>query len=775
MTADFMHQPQGAPVRPVLHLIDSLDCGGAQQLLVELAKATPRDLHPTSVAVIQPTDGLADRLEALGVRVHRLGRERASIVNPLKLLKYFAGTLADVVRLCRREKIAILHCHLSDAEFIGILAGRLARTPHVLDTVHTPMILPKRSRLDPRNLIRSWLAPRVLNLADWVITVSGETADVLADMGVDREKLRVVENGVAVEDDEREPDPGLRASLGLDGATPVIASVARLTPVKGHVHLLRAMPAVLAAHPGAKLLLLGEGELRGELEAEIDRLGLAGSVLLLGVRSDVREILRLSDVFVLPSLKEGTSLALLEAMAVARPIVATDIEGNRSLMRHESNCLLVPPADDKALAGALSRLLEDKPLGRALGVRARADMEASHGVKAMLAAYEELWSSKPGQGGRRPLRVAVMGLRGIPATWGGVEHQCEQLYSRLADMGFDVTVYARKGYVDPGVKRHKSVNVVCLPTIPTKHLEAIVHTFLAVLHAGFRRFDIWHIYSQGPFLCSPLAKLMRPRRPLFFTCGGLDWQRRKWTGPASLAIALGEWLSARLADRIVVVSRALGDYYRKRYNADSLCIVNGVDIPGPTPLDKAPGLGLGERGYVLFVGRLVPEKRIEDLIRAVRLSTSGVKLVVAGGGAAAGEYEAMLRTLAGDDPRVVLAGYRYGEELAALYSNALGYVTASELEGLPLTLLEAMSHGLPCIASGIPPHREVLDGLGEDVFPVHGVEELARLMDALAALSEDARQARGERCREHVRLHYSWDQAARMLAGAYGESLARPA
>jgi glycosyltransferase involved in cell wall biosynthesis len=374
-------------------------------------------------------------------------------------------------------------------------------------------------------------------------------------------------------------------------------------------------------------------------------------------------------------------------------------------------------------------------------------------------------------GGKSLPRVAVMGLRGVPASWGGVEHQCEQLYSRLAAKGFDVTVYARSGYVDPKITSYKGMRVVCLPTVNSKHLEALVHTFLAVVHAGFSKADILHIYSQGPFLLSPLAKLLKPRAPLFFTCGGLDWQRKKWSAFASFAISIGEWLSAKLADRIVTVSEALKDYYRDRYGARAVCIVNGVDIPPFTPFEKAPALGLEPGRYFLFVGRLVPEKRIQDLIQAVRTLDGDLKLAVAGGSAGAEDYERALREAAGDDPRIVFTGNRYGEELTALYSNALAYATASELEGLPLTLLEAMSHGLPCLASDIPPHVEVLRPAGIETFPVHGVLELARRMRALADMPEAGRAALGAAGLLRVKRDYSWDQAASQLASAYIESL----
>lgn len=769
------------PARPVLHLIDSLDCGGAQQLLVELAKATPQAAYPTYVAVIQPFTGLAGRLEALGIPVYKLNRPRAGILSPVAFLRYLTGTLRDVMRLCRAHKVSVLHCHLSDAEFIGIPAGKLAGVARILTTVHTPLLLPSRPRLDPRNWLRQRFTPLILNLADWIIAVSDETGATLERMGVRKEKLCVIENGVAIEECPETTGASLRAALGIAPDAPLLTAVARLTEAKGLIHLVRAMPRILARYPKARLLIVGEGELRASLCEEIQTLGVTEAVSLPGMRSDIRTILCLTDVFVTASLWEGTSLALLEAMGASRPIVATDIEGNRTILRHEANCLLAAPADPDALADRILRLLEDRPLAQALGRQAYQDMSARYSIDRMFAQYESLWNTSSGcqaagQGcaaKAEGLRVAVMGLRGIPATWGGVERQCEQLYSRLVAMGFSVTVYARLGYVTPPIDAYKGMRIVCLPTVPNKYLETLVHTFLAVLHAGFSRYDIWHIYSQGAFLWSPLAKLMRPRRPLFFTCGGLDWQRKKWAGLGAFAIVQGERLSAALADRVITVSQALQQYYQERYNVQALCIVNGVDIVPPVALEKIPGLALTPRGYFLFVGRLVPEKRIEDLIAAIKLTDIDVKLVVAGGTAGASEYEQRLRRMAESDPRVVLAGYQYGDELAALLSNALAYVTASELEGLPLALLEGMSYGLPCLASDIPPHREVLAPTGAELFPVHDVQALAQGMRRLASLDQTQLISRGEVCRERVRASYSWDQAAHQLAQAYEQSLGR--
>ncbi|MBF0480989.1 MAG: glycosyltransferase family 4 protein [Desulfovibrionaceae bacterium] len=372
--------------------------------------------------------------------------------------------------------------------------------------------------------------------------------------------------------------------------------------------------------------------------------------------------------------------------------------------------------------------------------------------------------------------VAVTGTRGIPASWGGVERQCEELYSRLAASGQNVLVYARKGYVPPDVKTHRGVAVRTLPATASKYLEAFVHTFLCILDMAFRsRPAIIHIYGQGPCLFAPLARLLMPRAKIFFTCGGLDWQRRKWPKPAARVIRLGEFFSARLTHCRVMVSKALADYYRERYGVDCATIVNGVSAPAPVPLPVSDALlatmGLAPRGYLLFVARLTPEKRVKDIIDAFLRSPRPVKLALVGDDASGGDYLRTLAQAAGGDSGVVFCGYRFGEELAALYGNALAFVTASELEGMPLSLLEAMSYGLPCLASDLKPHLEVL---GDDypwLFPVAGVDALGGLMDTVLAAPAGVLTERGLACKNRVTQNFSWDTAAASLARLYGEAL----
>lgn len=387
--------PSACPgaARPVLHLIDTMDFGGAQELLVLLARVTPRDRYPTSVAVIQPAACLAARLRAEGVRVHLLNRARPSIMCPWRMFRYVSAVVSDIRRICRLENISILHCHLSDAEFTGILAGRLSRVRSILDTVHTPLLIPARFALDVRTILRKLFVPLMLNLADWVIAVSGETGKALEALGVDRQRIKVVENGIDVMAYGKAPDEARKAELGVAPGDVTLATMARLTKQKGHEFLIAAMPAILERCPAARLLLLGEGELREPLEQQARALGVDRRISFVGARSDVPDVLALADVFVLPSLWEGTSLALLEAMAAGKPIVATDIDGNRPLLQSGRDCLLVPPGEPAPLAEAAVRLIKERELARQLGETARQECLERFDIRAMFRTYEMLWNS----------------------------------------------------------------------------------------------------------------------------------------------------------------------------------------------------------------------------------------------------------------------------------------------------------------------------------------------------------------------------------------------
>lgn len=369
-------------------------------------------------------------------------------------------------------------------------------------------------------------------------------------------------------------------------------------------------------------------------------------------------------------------------------------------------------------------------------------------------------------------RVAVIGLRGVPATWGGVEHQCEQLYSRLAARGHEITIYARKNYVPDGVVSYRGMKVLRLSTIPSKYTENIVHTFLGLLHIVMKKPDILHLYGQGPCLLAPIPRLVRPGMPIFFTCGGLDWQRKKWPPWAARIIRLGELCTVVFPSCRIVVSEALKDYYRHRYGVKTHCIYNGVEQAHLRAPQRISRYGLEARSYFLFVGRLVPEKRIEDLIRAYQARPFESSLVIVGDSAGTETYVKWLRELAGADSSVRFLGYQFGEILQELFSNARCFVTPSELEGLPLTLLEALSYGLMCLVSDIAPHQEVVSRTGGRTFPVGAIETLAGLMESVEKMDDSELDRFARTARAAVVREFSWDIAAEKLERLYLESLA---
>ncbi len=380
---------------------------------------------------------------------------------------------------------------------------------------------------------------------------------------------------------------------------------------------------------------------------------------------------------------------------------------------------------------------------------------------------------------RRPpgaLRIAVIGTRGLPATYGGVERHVEEICARLADRGHDVTVFCRSGYAQPALEFYRGIRLVHLRTVASKTLEAIAHSTYASCRSLRGDFDVVAYHAVGPGLTAPIPRYLA-RLPVVQTIHGLDGDRAKWGRSASAALGLGTWMSARVPHQTIVVSGALEEHYRSRYGRPTWNIPNGVDaVTAPPAGPVLRRLGLSPQEYVLFVGRLVPEKAPHRLVRAFRSAApKGTKLVMVGGSSFTDRYVADLHALAGDDSRIILPGYVYGADLHELYAHAGLFVLPSDLEGLPLTLLEAASFGVPVLASNIAPHVQVLgaDGPGRRLVPAGDEAALAAQLQRLL----DPHQMRTERAgaaglRSEVLGRYSWDEATlatenlyRMVAG----------
>lgn len=365
-------------------------------------------------------------------------------------------------------------------------------------------------------------------------------------------------------------------------------------------------------------------------------------------------------------------------------------------------------------------------------------------------------------------RIAVVGSKGIPATFGGIERHVAELTSCLVTRGYSVRVYCRPYYSNVSGEYH-GVVLVTLPTIYTKHLDAITHSFLSTVHALFSGVDIIHYHAQGPSVLAFLPRLLGVRTVV--TVHGLDWKREKWNRTASSLLRFGEYASAKFPDRTIVVSRALEQHYEEKYGKDVSYIPNGLALRQPlAPKQITRMFGLRGRDYVLFVGRLVPEKGCHYLIDAFRGLRTDLRLVIAGGSSHTDEYVSRLHEEGKEDPRVLFTGYVHGEVLTELYSNAYIYTLPSDLEGLSLSLLEALSLGGAVLASDIPENEEIL--IDSDL-PPRGITfhrgSSADLRDKLAQLL--ARPDEAERLRAlgraFVAERYNWNRIADATSQVY--------
>jgi len=368
----------------------------------------------------------------------------------------------------------------------------------------------------------------------------------------------------------------------------------------------------------------------------------------------------------------------------------------------------------------------------------------------------------------RPLSIAMIGQKGMPATYGGVERHVEELGSRLASFGHTVTVFCRDSYGDLTAQTHRGVRLHRVRTVASKHLDAIVHSAVSTVVAMRQKPDVVHYHGLGPGLVAPMPRYLSGAK-VVLTVHGLDHTRAKWGRAARTVLNTAYWFSGHVPDARIAVSRGLAAHYDAEFGRLTRYHPNGVNPARHVPPDQITArFRLTPGRYVLLVGRLVPEKAGDLLIRAFRRVPGDVKLAVVGGSSYTDDFVAHLKATAEGDPRIVFTGFAYGDLLAELYSHAALFVQPSHVEGLPLTLLEAASYGLPVVASDISPHVEVLerDGAGHRLFRDGDEEDLVRALTA--ALADPRRERAGAAgLHERVMAHYSWDSAARQLERLY--------
>lgn len=370
------------------------------------------------------------------------------------------------------------------------------------------------------------------------------------------------------------------------------------------------------------------------------------------------------------------------------------------------------------------------------------------------------------------MRIAFIGQKGIPATFGGIEFHVDELSRGLAARGHDVRVYVRDWYTPKALRSYGGVRLIHVPTIRTKHLDAAVHSLLCTLHAAASGIDIIHYHAIGPALFSCWPRILG--RNVVATVHRLDWATDKWKTPAKLALKLGEWVSVKVPDRTIVVSEALKSYFRNKYGKETVHVSHGIRLPSRIPLrELRERFGLEEGRYILFMSRLVPEKRADWMIEAFREQKKAgglpedLKLVIAGGTSGSDDYVRRVKEIAAGAQDVVFTGYVTGSLKDELLSNALVFVLPSDLEGFPIVLMEAMSYGLCCLCSDILPHREAIrDGVDGRLFRTGSSADFGDKLRELV-LRPERREALGGGALERMRKRPGWDEIVRQTEAVY--------
>jgi glycosyltransferase involved in cell wall biosynthesis len=593
----------------------------------------------------------------------------------------------------------------------------------------------------------------------------------------------------------------------------------RLSPEKGVGDLLVAMRCL----PSLRLIIAGDGPERGRLEQLTAELGLANVQFAGHIRgAELKRAIASSRFTVLPShAYETLGKTILESYAEARAVVATDLGSRRELVDAGKTGLLYRTGDVEQLAAAIEFLSSRPDVAEKMGRAGQEQVRQKHTPEAhyatLVGLYERLaygrqqssglsqpaksrktsLTTSPGQirvprvdgGGFVPvqrlalatalpvpvdttpaplqkpmLRIALIGGRGVVSKYSGIETYYEEIGKRLTGMGHEVTAYCRTYFTPPG-KEHSGMQVVRLPTIRSKHLETLVHTFLSTLHVLMKPCDVVHYHALGPALFSFIPRLAGKKTVV--TVQGLDWQRKKWGRIASAVLRLGERAAVGLPTHTMVVSQELQRHYREAHGEETSYVPNGGVLRERRPPDQILDWGLERGKYVLFLGRFSPEKGCHLLVEAYERLETDIKLVMAGASSYCDDYSRRLRSHA--NHRINMLDWVSGEALDELLTNAMVFVLPSDLEGLSLALLDAMGAGLCVLSSDIAENREAVDDAGF-TFRRGDVADLADRLRFLIA-NPAVREAAGQAAKQRIRERYQWPQIAAEVERVYFEMM----
>jgi glycosyltransferase involved in cell wall biosynthesis len=374
----------------------------------------------------------------------------------------------------------------------------------------------------------------------------------------------------------------------------------------------------------------------------------------------------------------------------------------------------------------------------------------------------------------------MIGQKGIPARYGGVETHVEQIATRLVERGHEVWVYCRSrfrppdphmldGYEEtPDGPLYKGVHLDFRPSINTKHLDAATHSLGCTLAAAATpSFDIVHFHAIGPSAFVPIARMAG--RTVVSTVHALDWRQVKWGGFAKWFLKNGESTAVRSSHGVIAVSQVIVKHIKDKYGADAQYIPNGATVFGSMSPHRVTGWGIDGDDYILTVGRIIPDRGLHHLIDAFTGVPGPIKLVIVGSETPRTRYTDRLKAAA--DDRVIFTGDLYGDTLNELYANCKFYVLASEVEGLPITVCEAMGFARPVLLSDIPENQEV----GGDAAMFFKTNDVNDLRDKLQVMLDDdeGRARRGREGRQRVAGIFNWNKLAVQVETYYYEVLER--
>jgi glycosyltransferase involved in cell wall biosynthesis len=369
------------------------------------------------------------------------------------------------------------------------------------------------------------------------------------------------------------------------------------------------------------------------------------------------------------------------------------------------------------------------------------------------------------------MRIAFIGQKGIPTRSGGVERHVEEIATRLASYGHEVFVYARPNYTEKEIKEYQGVKIINLPSIGTKNLDAITHTFLATIHALFQQYDVIHYQAIGPSSLSWIIRLFKRNTVLVATFHCQDYFHQKWSLIARAYLMISEWITCKVPHVTIAVSKSLKKYADAKYKMETNLIPNGAEVKNILDSDLLGKYNLREKKYVVYIGRLVKHKGVHYLIEAFKQLEdttklpNGYKLVIVGDGAHTDEYVEYLKVISSGRENIIFTGNQTGRMLEQLFANAQIFVQPSESEGMSIALLEAMGYGVAPLVSDIKENIEVVGEAGF-IFKSKEIEDLKKQMAFIINKPDEAERI-GSSAQCRIEKEFSWDSIARKTEEIY--------